>query len=223
MATWQKKKFFRLAKGFTRKGSNCYRVMIRKVFRKLQYQFRDRRNKKRVMRRNWIQNINAASREHGLPYSRFAHALHHSSVNLNRKILADLAQNEPYSFKAVFDELRSQSRVELSLPEAANAAPRMSFDAALEQGLLARRKPENYADPGEVPLRFWGLRFPERDAKTERDYMRVSFEEEDRAWRKDRESRMLTRKEMKKIKNTVTEDDFEHDESFFEKQDFRPS
>ena len=59
----------------------------------------------------------------------------------------------------------------------------MSFNEALQQGLLVHHKPPNYKDPGEVPLRFWGLRYPERDAKTERDYMRISFEEEDRLWR----------------------------------------
>ena len=60
-----------------------------------------------MMRRTWIQSINAGVREHGIPYSRFVYALNNSNVSLNRKILADLAQNEPYSFKAVFDEVQS--------------------------------------------------------------------------------------------------------------------
>jgi len=61
------------------------------------------------MRRNWIITISAATRDLNLPYSRFINSLTNSNINLNRKILAELACNEPFSFKAVFDELNVQA------------------------------------------------------------------------------------------------------------------
>jgi large subunit ribosomal protein L20 len=80
------------------------------------------------MRRNWILSISAATRDLNLPYSRFVHSLNNSNVTLNRKILADLAINEPYSFKAVFDELMVQTE---RLPE-----PRISVESLIRKNLI---------------------------------------------------------------------------------------
>lgn len=110
MANWARKKVFALAKGFRGRSKNCFGIALRKVHRASQYAYRDRRTRRRNYRRDWISTINAATREHGIPYSRFANALvKHSNIELDRKILANLSLNEPYSFKCVIDEVRLQS------------------------------------------------------------------------------------------------------------------
>ena len=79
-------------------------MMIKK---KLKYQYRDRRNLKRNMRRLWIVRINAAVRQHGLSYSKFMNALKKSEVAINRKMLADLAVNEPDAFSIIVDTAKA--------------------------------------------------------------------------------------------------------------------
>lgn len=108
MGNFSRKKVLRLAKGFTGRSNNNYGLALRKVHRALQYAYRDRKVKKRLTRRQWIMNINAAVREHGVNYSRFQYGLTRSNIILDRKILADLAYNEPLSFKAVVDEVAKQ-------------------------------------------------------------------------------------------------------------------
>ena len=107
MGNFSRKKVFRLAKGFKGRSKNCYGLAIRRVHRKLQYQYRDRKVKKRLVRREWIGQINAAVREYGVNYSRFTEGLTQSNIELDRKILSDLAVNEPFSFKSVFDEVQA--------------------------------------------------------------------------------------------------------------------
>ena len=110
MANWSRKKVLKLAKGFRGRKRNCFSIAIRSVHRACQYAYRDRRNRRRLYRREWIQQINAATREHGLPYSVFTNAIEkNSNLVLDRKILSNLALNEPYSFKSVVDEVRLQS------------------------------------------------------------------------------------------------------------------
>lgn len=107
MANWGRKKVLTLAKGFRGRTKNCFSMAIRKVFRAQQFAYRDRRTRRRNYRRDWIRTISAATREHGLPYSRFANALvKQSNIEVDRKILANLAHHEPYSFKCVIDEVR---------------------------------------------------------------------------------------------------------------------
>ena len=86
------------ARGYYGAKSRSYRAAKEQVQHSLQYQYRDRRNKKRDIRRLWITRINAASRQHDLSYSRFMHGLKLAGVELDRKVLADLAVNEPASF-----------------------------------------------------------------------------------------------------------------------------
>jgi large subunit ribosomal protein L20 len=90
-----------LSKGFRGRSKNCKTLARRRAEKALQYQYRDRRQRKRVNRGAWIQQINAATRQHGLSYSRFAQGLTHTEVKLDRKALAELAVFEPYSFRAV--------------------------------------------------------------------------------------------------------------------------
>ncbi|WP_114392292.1 50S ribosomal protein L20 [Oleisolibacter albus] len=92
------KKILKLAKGYRGRGSKCYRVAIEKVEKALRYAYRDRRAKKRDFRKLWIQRINAGARLHGLKYSTLIHGLKRAGIELDRKVLSDIAAQEPESF-----------------------------------------------------------------------------------------------------------------------------
>ena len=97
------KKILNLAKGY-RGRSNCsYRIAIEKVEKGLQYAYRDRRVKKRSFRGLWIQRINAGARAHGLRYSEFINGLKLAGIELDRKIMSDLAISEPAAFKSLVE------------------------------------------------------------------------------------------------------------------------
>lgn len=97
---------FELAKGFRGRSKNCIKTARQSVEKALQYAYRDRRNKKRDMRGLWIQRINAGTREHGVKYGEFIHGLNQENVQLNRKVLSELAMHEPYSFRSLVDMSR---------------------------------------------------------------------------------------------------------------------
>ncbi|MBL6929331.1 MAG: 50S ribosomal protein L20 [Rhodospirillales bacterium] len=107
------KKVLSMAKGFRGRNSTNYRIALERVEKSLQYAYRDRRNRKRQFRRLWIQRINAGARECGLTYSQFMNGLSRAGIQVDRKVLADLAVREPDSFKALVDQARS------ALPETA--------------------------------------------------------------------------------------------------------
>ena len=100
------KKILKLAKGFKGARSRIFKVANTAVMKKLKYQYRDRRNLKRNMRRLWIVRINAAVRQYGLSYSKFMNALKKSNITVNRKMLADLAVNEPDAFSVIIDSVK---------------------------------------------------------------------------------------------------------------------
>ncbi len=100
------KKILKLAKGFKGARSRIFKVANTAVMKKLKYQYRDRRNLKRNMRRLWIVRINAAVRQYGLSYSKFMNALKKSNITVNRKMLADLAVNEPEAFSVIIDSVK---------------------------------------------------------------------------------------------------------------------
>ena len=101
------KKVLKQAKGFYGRRKNTIRTAKAAVDRSGQYAYRDRRNKKRSFRALWIQRINAAVREEGLTYSQFIHGLDKAGIELDRKVLADLAGADPAAFKAVADKVRA--------------------------------------------------------------------------------------------------------------------
>src|SRR5438105_4018399 len=101
------KKVLGLAKGYRGRGSTAYRVALEKVEKALRYAYRDRRNKKRDFRGLWIQRINAGVREHGLTYSQFMHGLKLAGIDLDRKVLSDLAIREPEAFAAIVGQAQS--------------------------------------------------------------------------------------------------------------------
>src|SRR5438046_2479415 len=95
------KKVLELAKGYRGRGSTAYRVAIEKVEKALRYAYRDRRNRKRDFRALWIQRINAGARQHGLTYSQFMHGIKLAGIDLDRKVLSDIAILEPEAFQAI--------------------------------------------------------------------------------------------------------------------------
>lgn len=99
------KKILKLAKGFRGRSKNCFRIAVEKVEKALSYAYRDRRVRKRDFRALWIQRINAAVREYGLTYSTFINGLNLANIDLDRKVLADLAVREPEAFKNVLDQV----------------------------------------------------------------------------------------------------------------------
>jgi large subunit ribosomal protein L20 len=95
------KKVLGLAKGYRGRNRSNFRIALEKVEKGLQYAYRDRRNRKRDFRALWIQRINAGAREAGLTYSQLVNGLKRAGIELDRKVLADLAAREPDAFKAV--------------------------------------------------------------------------------------------------------------------------
>ncbi len=102
----KRKKVLKQAKGYFGRRKNVYTVAKNAIEKGMQYAYRDRKKKKIAFRGLWIQRINAAVREHGLSYSQFIGALNKKGIELNRKVLADLAMNHPEAFKAVVDTLK---------------------------------------------------------------------------------------------------------------------
>ena len=102
------KKILKLAKGFIGARSRIFKVANTAVMKKLKYQYRDRRNRKRNMRRLWIVRINAAVRQHGLSYSKFMNALKKADIQVNRKMLADMAVREPEAFSVIVETAKAK-------------------------------------------------------------------------------------------------------------------
>ena len=101
------KKVLKASKGFYGRTSTTYRAALERLEKSLQYAYRDRRNKKRDFRGLWIQRINAATREHGLTYSRFINGLKKAGIEMDRKVLADIAGSDPAAFKAIAEQVRA--------------------------------------------------------------------------------------------------------------------
>ncbi len=102
----RRKNILKLAKGYYGRRKNVWTVAKNAVEKGLLYAYEGRKQKKRNFRALWIQRINAGARAHGMSYSQFMGAVHKSGIELNRKVLADLAMNHPDAFKAVVDSLK---------------------------------------------------------------------------------------------------------------------
>jgi large subunit ribosomal protein L20 len=101
------KKVVKAAKGYYGRRKNTFRTANQAVERAGQYAYRDRRVRKRTFRGLWIQRINAAAREHGLTYATFINGIAKAGIELDRKVLADIAVREPDSFKALAEQARA--------------------------------------------------------------------------------------------------------------------
>lgn len=102
----RRKKIMKQAKGYFGRRKNVWTVAKNAVEKGLLYAYRDRRNKKRNFRALWIVRINAAARLNGLSYSKFMGKLKANNIDLNRKVLADLAVNNPDAFSAIVNKLK---------------------------------------------------------------------------------------------------------------------
>ena len=101
------KKVLKQAKGYYGRRSTAIKTARQAVEKALQYAYRDRRNRKRDFRSLWIQRINAGAREHDLTYSRFMHGLKLAGIEVDRKVLSDIAVRDPDGFKALVDEAQA--------------------------------------------------------------------------------------------------------------------
>ncbi len=99
-------KILKAAKGYFGRRKNVHTVAKNAVEKGMQYAYRDRKNKKRTFRALWIARINAGTRLHGMSYSQFMGKIHANGIELNRKVLADLAMNHSEAFKAVLDKIK---------------------------------------------------------------------------------------------------------------------
>ena len=102
----RRKKIFKQAKGFFGRRKNVWTVAKNAVEKAMLYAYRDRKTKKRNFRALWITRINAGARIHGMSYSQFMGKVKANNIQLNRKVLADLAANNPNAFKAVVDKIK---------------------------------------------------------------------------------------------------------------------
>ena len=101
------KKVLKLAKGYVGRSSKTFRPALQRVEKALQYAYRDRRNKNREFRGLWIQRINAAVREHGLTYSQFIAGVKAAGIEMDRKVMATIAFDDPTTFAALVDKARA--------------------------------------------------------------------------------------------------------------------
>ena len=102
----RRKKIIKLAKGYFGRRKNVWTIAKNAVEKAMQYSYRDRKTKKRNFRALWITRINAASRLYGMSYSQFMGEIKSKKIDLNRKVLADLAMNNPEAFKAIVDKIK---------------------------------------------------------------------------------------------------------------------
>ncbi len=118
--TDKRRRILKVAKGYWGTRSKAYRIAMQAVDRALVFSYRDRRQRKRQFRRLWIARINAAARQNGLSYSRFMDGLKKSGIELDRKILADLAVREPQAFAKLADAAK-EALEQAGTPSAASA------------------------------------------------------------------------------------------------------
>lgn len=102
------KKVLALAKGFRGRRGNVFRIAKQAVMKAGQYAYRDRRNKKRVFRQLWIARINAAARSNGLTYSQFANGIRKAGIDIDRKVLADIAYHDPAAFTGIVNQVKAK-------------------------------------------------------------------------------------------------------------------
>ena len=102
------KKVLDQAKGFRGRRKNVYRIAKEAVMKAGQYAYRDRRTKKRVFRQLWIARINAAARSNGLTYSQFANGIRKAGIDIDRKVLADIAYHDPAAFAGIVEQVKAK-------------------------------------------------------------------------------------------------------------------
>jgi len=143
----KRKRVLKLAKGYYGKKKNAYRIAKQAVDRALKFAYRDRRQKKRELRRLWIVRINAASRQNGLSYNRLINGLHRAGLDLNRKVLADIAVHDAEGFAAIVEIAKEGLEMETPAPRPEPGpakAPKVTKKAAPAK---TEEKTEKKAEP----------------------------------------------------------------------------
>ena len=102
----RRKKIIKASKGYFGRRKNVHTIAKNAVEKGMQYAYRDRKNKKRTFRSLWIQRINAGARLHGMSYSQLMGKINANNIQINRKVLADLAMNHPEAFKSIIDKVK---------------------------------------------------------------------------------------------------------------------
>jgi len=142
------RKIIQLAKGYRGRGKNCFRTAVNRVHRAWRHRYASRRLFKRDTKRTWQVQINAGSRALDVPYSKLIHCLPLSGIILDRKILAELARTEPYSFKAVVETVKATGMKEWDEKRAAELAANHERNMAHREVQLGRSKaPYAFTDP----------------------------------------------------------------------------
>ena len=108
------KKILKLAKGYRGRSKNCYRIALQRVEKALRYAYRDRKNRNRDMRALWIARINAKVREYGLVYSKFIDGLKKLGIDLNRKVMSEMAISQPEAFESLIKQVQVK-RIEMAV------------------------------------------------------------------------------------------------------------
>mmetsp|Transcript_4016 Transcript_4016/g.9461 ORF Transcript_4016/g.9461 Transcript_4016/m.9461 type:complete len:147 (-) Transcript_4016:104-544(-) len=134
MSGMRKKLVFKFAKGFRGRAKNCHRIARNRVEKALQHAYRGRKLKKRDNRQIWIGQVNAGSLQYGVPYSGFIHGLKKNNIGLNRKMLAELAENEPLSFQSLVVHVK---------PNVTQSKMPKVFEDVGYVGMRLGNKPEN--------------------------------------------------------------------------------
>jgi large subunit ribosomal protein L20 len=122
MSRANRKKIFKAARGFIGRSKNCWTIAQRAVHHAWQYGYISRRLRKRDVRAEWIMRINSATRQFGIRYSEFVRFLPAAGVNMDRRVLAELAATEPFSFRALVETARRQQIAETEARRRAPAA-----------------------------------------------------------------------------------------------------
>lgn len=147
----KRKKVLKLAKGYYGKKKNAYRIAMQAVDRALAYAYRDRRQKKRQFRSLWIVRINAASRENGLTYNRLISGLRKAGLELNRKVLSEIAIHDPDGFAAIVevakDALEGDPSVKIREATERSARPAPKAPSEKTDKAAAPAKPKKKAAP----------------------------------------------------------------------------
>lgn len=147
------KKILKRAKGFRARSHKVFRAAVQRVEKALQYAYRDRRQRKRDMRSLWIARINAASRFHALPYGRFMEGLRRAGVDVDRKILADIAVRDPQAFGVLAQ--RSRTALEDNYSPSPDYSPGSSSDGSSSDDSQAPQSHYSHAPPyvlSAIPL-----------------------------------------------------------------------
>ncbi len=146
MSGLNKKKLLKFTKGFYGRAKNCHTIARERAYKALTYSFVGRKLKKREFRQTWIQQINAGARQYGLSYSQFINGCVISEVRLDRKILAELAIYEPYSFRSVTkfvgEQLAQEKQKKASKLKEKQSLQQVPLSEVEEEWLLAQKLKE---------------------------------------------------------------------------------